>query len=400
MSDNHSNTPVPPGKPAKPYPEFPLTAHPAGYWCKKIRGKLHYFGPWSDPEGALAKYEEQRDALHASKKPRSDPEAATVKDVANAFLNAKLALLDAGELSPHTFANYKRAAATLLTHLGKGRLVADLDPQDFSALRKKMAKKWGPHRLAVTTQHIRSVFKHAFDADLIPKPVRFGPGFKRPTKKTFRLHRAQQGSKMFASEEVRRLIDAAGTSLKAMLLLGINCGFGNADCANLPLAAVDLEAGIIDYPRPKTRINRRCPLWPETVRALRDALAKRHEPKKQEDAGLFFITKYGLSWGKDTTDNPVTKETAKLLKALAINGHKGAGFYVLRHTFRTVADEARDLPAADSIMGHEATRMASLYRERISDVRLRAVTDHVHDWLFPPPKKDKPEPKAGATTPA
>ena len=107
-------------------------------------------------------------------------------------------------MSPHTFANYKRAADVLVSHMGKGRLVADLDPQDFAALRNKMAKKWGPHRLAVTIQHIRSVFKHAFDAGLIPTPVRFGPGFKRPTKKTFRLHRAEQGPKLFTADELRR----------------------------------------------------------------------------------------------------------------------------------------------------------------------------------------------------
>ena len=42
------------GRPAKPYPEFPLTAHLAGYWCQKIRGKIHYFGPTDDPDAALA----------------------------------------------------------------------------------------------------------------------------------------------------------------------------------------------------------------------------------------------------------------------------------------------------------------------------------------------------------
>ena len=28
----------------KPSTGFPLTRHPRGYWCKKVRGKLHYFG--------------------------------------------------------------------------------------------------------------------------------------------------------------------------------------------------------------------------------------------------------------------------------------------------------------------------------------------------------------------
>src|SRR5262245_12051613 len=85
-------------KPAKPYAEFPLFAHAAGVWAKKIRGKLHYFGRWADPDAALAKYLEQKDNLHAGRTPRPDPQALTIKDVANAFLNAKQALVDAGEL--------------------------------------------------------------------------------------------------------------------------------------------------------------------------------------------------------------------------------------------------------------------------------------------------------------
>jgi hypothetical protein len=137
----HPNRPASRRKPAKPYPEFPLTAHPAGYWCKKIRGKVHYFGPWSDPQAALDKYLEQKDALHAGKKPR-DSEAATVKSVANAFLNAKRALLEAGELSPHTFANYKRAAVTLVPHLGKGRLVADSWPTSTRRTSPRCARRW------------------------------------------------------------------------------------------------------------------------------------------------------------------------------------------------------------------------------------------------------------------
>jgi integrase len=369
-------------------------------WAKKIRGKLHYFGPWADPEGALAKYLQQKDALHAGRKPRGETEGATVKELVNSFLHAKRARVESGELTERSWQDYKAACDLIVTHFGKGRLAADTDPEDFATLRSKMARKWGPTMLGNVIQRVRSVFKFALDDGLIDRPVRYGQGFKRPSKKTLRLNRAEKGTKLFTPAEIHKLLGAAGLQLHAMILLGINCGLGNADCGKLPLSAVNLEAGVLDYPRPKTGIARRCPLWPETVAALRDVLAKRPRPKDPADTGLVFITKYGLSWWKDTPDSPVAKETAKLLRALGINGRKGLGFYTLRHTFRTVADEAKDQPAADFIMGHEVPHMSSIYRETISDARLRAVSDHVRDWLFPQLKQDKPGPKeAEATTP-
>jgi integrase len=385
MTDTHSTLSVPtgkPGKPSKPYPEFPLTAHPAGQWCKKIRGKLHYFGKWDDPDGALRKYLAEKDALHAGRTPRPDPGAVTVKDAVNGFLNLKKQLVDVGELRPRTWEGYKEACDLLVSVFGKLRLLDDLSADDFSSLRDRLARKYGVYRLANSIQVVRSVFKYAFEAGLINTPVRFGPGFKRPSKKSIRLHRAKAGPKLFTREEILRILDAAGVPLRAMILLGINCGFGNHDCGTLPISAVDLERGFLDYPRPKTGIPRRCPLWAETIVALREALARRPEPKKPEHAALFFVTKYGGSWGKDTPDSPVAKEFAKILRALNINGRKGPGFYTLRHVFRTVADASKDQIATDHIMGHARDDMASLYREGISDERLRAVTDYVRAWLF------------------
>jgi hypothetical protein len=43
-------------RPAKPYPEFPVTARPTGRWCQKIRGRIHYFVLWDDTDAALAEY--------------------------------------------------------------------------------------------------------------------------------------------------------------------------------------------------------------------------------------------------------------------------------------------------------------------------------------------------------
>src|SRR6516225_3021106 len=112
MSDHHLTAPTAsdkPAKPTKPSPDFPLFAHAAGVWAKKIRGKLHYFGPWSDPEGALKRYAAQAEALHAGRKPREATEGTTVKELVNHFLYHKETLRDAGELSPLTWRDYKQA---------------------------------------------------------------------------------------------------------------------------------------------------------------------------------------------------------------------------------------------------------------------------------------------------
>jgi integrase len=376
-----------PAKPSKPYPEFPLTAHPAGQWCKKIKGRLYYFGSWSDHDGALARYEEQKDDLHAGRAPRPDPEDVTVKEAANAFLNHKLDKVKAGELSVRTLAKYKEVAVLIVRAFGKARLVTNLRPTDFTSLKNRMTRRWGPLRVADFIQHVRSVFKHALDSELIDRPVRFGPGFARPSQKTLRLHRAKQGAKLFTADEIRRLITAADTTMRAMLLLGVNSGYGNADVASLPLSAVNLETGWLAFPRPKTGIPRRCPLWPETIAALREALASRPAPKNPACAALVFLSQRGTPWCSVREENRtdgVAVQTGRLLKQLGINGRKGLGFYTLRHTFRTVADEARDQPAADFLMGHESPHMSTIYRERIGDERLKAVTDHVRAWLFPP----------------
>jgi integrase len=198
---------------------------------------------------------------------------------------------------------------------------------------------------------------------------------------------------MFEAEEVRRLVNGGTiekgemkvtirptTAMKAMILLGVNCGFGNADCGTLPRAALDLDGGWVKYPRPKTGIPRSCPLWPETVEALKAVLAERREPKDPKHADLVFVTKIGLSWHKEEFDSPVSKEMRKLMNALGIGGKRN--FYALRHTFETIGGESKDQVAVDHIMGHSRDDTASQYRERISDERLKAVSDHVRTWLF------------------
>ena len=78
---------------------------------------------------------------------------------------------------------------------------------------------------------------------MIDKPIRFGKAFKGPSKRTERLHKAKQGPKLFTRDEIHKLLNAARPQLRAMVLLGINAGFGNSDVGNLPLSALDLKRG-------------------------------------------------------------------------------------------------------------------------------------------------------------
>jgi integrase len=356
---------------------------------------LHYFGPhWKSKDqtganaaadAALEDYNRQKDDLLAGRTPRAVPklDSLTVKDLANYYLEERQKDVDSGNLSPRTWRDYRAIMHMLVDGLGKGKLVSTLCPQDFSDLKTTLAKRNGPARMSTVVQVIRSAFKFADDAELLDKPVRFGPTFKRTSKKTLRIDRGKKGPKLFTPEEIRKLIGAAGTQVKAMILLGINAGYGNTDCGTLQQSSLDLERGVADFPRPKTGIARRCILWPVTIAAIKEAIASRPGPKDPADAGLVFITKYGQAWAKETNAGPLVHEMRKLLKSLGINGRHRLGFYTLRHTFRTIADEAKDQPACDFAMGHESPHMSSHYRETISDERLRAVTDHVRTWLFP-----------------
>ncbi len=185
---------------------------------------------------------------------------------------------------------------------------------------------------------------------------------------------------VFNAEEIQAALVHASPKLRAMILLGINCGFGSNDCGSLPLSAIDLDEGWIHYPRPKTGIDRRCPLWDETVYVLRSVLENRSSLLEGESRPI-FLTKYSNPWSSDA----ISSQFAKLLKDRSIH-QEGVGFYALRHTFRTIADATRDFPAIRLIMGHVDDSIDDVYREHIDNERLIAVTNHVHDWLFPPEK--------------
>jgi len=373
-----------PTKPDKPYPDFPLFPHASGRWCKKVRGKLHYFGRWDrgeDPMLALQRWKDQEEDLRAGRVPRVKQKGLALQDLCDRFLTTKKRLRDNGELVQRTFLDCFQTCKRLVQFFGGSRLVSDLAADDFEQYRVELAKARGLVALGTEIVRVRAVMKYAYDQGLIQSPVRYGQSFAPPGKRVMMKARHERGPRMFEPAQIRAMIDAANPTMRAMILLGVNCGFGPSDLAQLPITAIDLRGGWIDYPRPKTAVHRRCPLWKETREAIRAYLQRRPDPKEPKLDRL-FISKYGRPYvNANGTQNNIICEFLRLTKRMGIHRH-GLGLYTLRHVFETVGGDSKDQVAVDAIMGHSRGDMASVYRESISDERLRAVAIHVRKWLF------------------
>lgn len=371
--------------------DFPLWQRKDGRWCRKIRGRVHYFG--TDQEAALDEWLRVKDYLLAGRTPPSkdNPDALTLEVLVNKYLAAKKADVDAGEYSTRTFQNVFFACERIVDHFGQRRLVADIRQDDFAGYRALLVKnEFASSTINVEIASCKAIFNWAYQVELIEAPVRFGPQFKASLKSA-RRQNGKAPAKMFEPEEIKALIGKAGAQAKAMILLGVNCGFGNTDCSALPKSALDLKSGWVTFPRPKTGVERRSALWPETLAAVRLAIANRPDPKNPEDDGHVFLTTHGNPWvrmesgkseGKEARwQDAITVTFRALVKRVGLT-QRGRGFYTLRRVFRTIADETGDWPAVNMVMGHTDPTIGGVYRQRIDDNRLKAVADHVRAWLF------------------
>jgi integrase len=371
-------------KPKKPYREFPLTAHNNGQWCKKIRGRIHFFGVWSHPGSALTKYLEVRDDLQAGRTPRQSNDSLTLLETVNLWLDRNNQRVQSGELTALCFGDYKTVCRVILDHLGRNSDPGELRPVDFAAMRNALAARYSPAMVTKTVAVTRMILKWAYESEHIDKMPRFGPDFKTASKKSQRLHKASKGKKLISRDDLLRLINAADPQWKAIILLCINGGLGNSDISRIKVQ--DVETGWLELPRSKTGIERRIPLWEETRDAIAEAIRHRRKPKPGAEE-LLFLSGHGGPLIRINEENgrrtDLTIEGFRRLKRKAgVDGN--CTLYWLRHTFQTIGDGARDAIATSNIMGHADGTMAGVYRETIEDERLQRVTDHVRQWLFPP----------------
>lgn len=360
-----------------------MSLHPNGQWVKRVRGKLRYFG--TDADQALQLWREIGDDLEAGREPKAHSSDTSLERLVNKWLADFREQVEHGERSASTYRDYLQTGKKILAILPRAKRAEELRPEDFRKLKRGFSG--GPVATKNAMVHTRRCFTWAKANRLIRELPAYGTMFDLPTAREIRKARqgseADQGKKLFAADEIRKMLEAADPQMNALILLGINCALGNGDLGELQTRHVDLKKRMLTYPRPKTGEERECPLWPETIKALSSVWPEAEGPVFRTERGLPLVRmKEGGEAGVVGSDR-ITEPFARLRKDLGIF-RSGVGFYCLRRTFRTVSDELGDIHAVCRIMGHRLTGpMATHYVRSIDPKRLKAVTNHVRKWLWP-----------------
>lgn len=369
-------------KPDAPYPDFPLYAHSSGQYARRINGTVHYFGSWSKGwQAALEKYVAERDALYAGL--TREPQGSRLQDVLNSFRCAKESAMEQGDITPRSFREYKAVCDKIADAINTLRPMASISHEALAKLRTTLTTGKGGQPVSASSAKrllsmARSVFYHANEE--CGCSIRYKKPLQSPSAEQLRKARNETGERRFTSKQINDLLAIAGPQLKAMILLGINCGFGNRDCATLPIDQLDLATGWHTYRRPQTGTPRRAPLWPETAAALSAVIEDRTN-------GFVFITRTGKPWySDDKLRCPITYEFRKLLRTLKCYETGITTFYSLRRTFHTVGESAGEPKALQFILGNSPAMsdMSDVCRQKHWDSSLLKVSEAVHHWLFKP----------------
>lgn len=371
-------------------PKHGLTRNGRG-WIKRINGKPRWICSLKaapTPEAADAWYEKNMtDLWTVVPAPTLDGDPVTVALVADHWDAERRA---ANKITRERLDECEGFVRDFIGAVGGDTIAERLEPHHFAKAYKAWAKRFGPYRLRKAVKAIRQMLAWARGKPLGIGPVGYGDAFTPPSKTDLRKHkkrmRETHGPKMFKRADLAALLKAARPTMRAMILLALNGGYGNTDVAELPLTILDLDARMLDYTRGKTGADRRVPLWPETIIALRDALAyrasilsrlKRRGLGVYKGAeGLVFLTNQGQAFitprNQRRPKDRVGERFGELVGRLDLLRH-GRNFYSLRRTFRTHADAAGDPRAVDVIMGHVSGDMGGEYVQEVFVHRLKKV---------------------------
>lgn len=326
-------------------PRRVMTLHPNGQWCRRIDGRLRYFG------------RDYQEAVRRLAGMESSPptRGSTVGSLAARWMEWQRSRA----ITPGTLDWYRMCSEKAVRWLGADKEVSSIKPEDVERLVSSC--RLSPTGARNVLRVVRGMVSWGDDvgACVPPRGMR---SWKGPTEAQVRSTR--RGREMlWSAEECRAMIGGGGERGRLLCLLGINLGHGPADVAEQ--AHQDVEHGEwVTGRRRKTGIPRLGWLWPET----RDLIGR----------GI----RVGLSSGSGIAvlfDRHCARVGVE---------RRGRGMYSLRRTMRTVADESGDVTACRLLMGHAEPGMERFYVLDVSRDRVRRACEHVRRWVLGPHQDD------------
>jgi hypothetical protein len=132
LQKHHSNERTP-----KRHNKFPLTLHPTGQYCKKIHGKMYYFG--KDKEQALQLYHEQATSLHTGRgSPATVKSDLSLRTLSNLYLEHQDSRSAIGEISHRHFYDLKSRLREFAKFIGANHLVGEITTLQVQSYRQKL----------------------------------------------------------------------------------------------------------------------------------------------------------------------------------------------------------------------------------------------------------------------
>jgi len=349
--------------------KFPLTLHSTGQYCKKIKGKMYYFG--KDKKQALERYLEQAAFLHNGKTKmfKTINRNMTLRSLCSIYLQHQQAKASSAEITVRHYADQSTCLKKFMSFIGQHRRINEISTLDLQNYKRKLKRAYNSaHRVNLHISIMKTMFHWARKNDVLDHI----PNIDAVSSAKI-IHKQRY---VFASEEIHRLFDFADVQMKAMTWLGLNCGFGCTDCAQLKWSDMDLASGRVRLARGKTGVPRDLPLWPETIQSLgKIPKSGKSVFYTSKDKPLIRTTYHTNKDGstKYSNTNLVTSRFCKLMKKAKISAPEGTGFYTLRRTAATVAARSGDPFAVQRLLGHANLKMATRYVQDVSKQTDRVI---------------------------
>ena len=116
--------------------KFPLTLHPTGQYCKKIRGKIYYFG--SDKKEAIQSYLDQATFLHGydSSLQESANGNMPLKELSDMYLKYQHIKLQANNLSVRHHNDQIGSLNKLMDFLGQNCKIKSISTLNLQSYKR------------------------------------------------------------------------------------------------------------------------------------------------------------------------------------------------------------------------------------------------------------------------